>query len=259
MRKLLFALFVFCLSLSAANFKLYLKDGGFHLVSEYHVEGDRVRFYSVERSDWEEMPTDLVDVKRTEAESAERKATLEKTAADIATEEAAARDLRNETRKIPVDPGVYRLENDQLRIFKAAESTIHTDKGRTVLRVLSPIPLIPGKATVEIAGEHSANTISITGTDAKPEFFMQLSQFESFGIIKVKTAKGIRIAERLAIVPVSKETLEERDLVPVFTKQMSDNGLYKIWPQDPLESGEYAVIEYTEGKLNCQLWDFRIP
>ena len=47
-------------------------------------------------------------------------------------------------------------------------------------------------------------------------------------------------------------------VVQVFTKQLSDNGLYKIWPQDPLEKGEYAVIEYTEGKVNPQIWDFRI-
>ena len=52
--------------------------------------------------------------------------------------------------------------------------------------------------------------------------------------------------------------VEERSIIPVFTKQLSDNGLYKIWPQDPLPQGDYAVIEYTEGKINAQVWDFRI-
>jgi hypothetical protein len=61
MRKVLFLLAVFVLtlvvpSLRAANFRLYLKDGSFHLVREYKVEGDRVNYYSVERSDWEEVP-----------------------------------------------------------------------------------------------------------------------------------------------------------------------------------------------------------
>jgi hypothetical protein len=256
MRKLLFSLLVFCVALAAANFKLYLKDGGFHLVNEYHVEGDRVRFYSIDRSDWEEMPLDLIDVKRTEAELGERQATLDKVSKEISEEEAAARELRAEIRKIPQDPGVYRLENDKLRIFMAAESTVHTDKGRSVLKALSPVPLVPGKATVELMGEHSGNAVTM---DDKPEFFIQLSEFESFGIIKLKPQKGVRIAERLTYVPVSKETIEERDLVQIFTKQMSDNGLYKIWPQEPLPPGEYAVTEYTDGKVNCQLWDFRIP
>ena len=31
--------------------------------------------------------------------------------------------------------------------------------------------------------------------------------------------------------------------------------LYRIWPEKPLEPGEYAVMEYTDGKLNMQVWD----
>ncbi len=42
----------------------------------------------------------------------------------------------------------------------------------------------------------------------------------------------------------------------VFRKQLTPDGLYKIWPAKPLEPGEYAVVEYTSGKLNMQIWDF---
>src|SRR5712691_1944385 len=41
--------------------KLVLADGTFQLVREYSVQGDRVRYWSVERSAWEELPTKLVD------------------------------------------------------------------------------------------------------------------------------------------------------------------------------------------------------
>ncbi len=34
--------------------------------------------------------------------------------------------------------------------------------------------------------------------------------------------------------------------------------LFKIWPEKDLEPGEYAVVEYTEGKVNPQIWDFGI-
>ena len=60
----------------AADLKLYLKEGGFHVVREFEIKPDRVRFYSTERADWEEMPLDLVDLKKTEAEQ-KRRATSE--------------------------------------------------------------------------------------------------------------------------------------------------------------------------------------
>jgi hypothetical protein len=252
MRKLLFFFTVFVLTLSAANFKLYLKDGGFQLVREYKVDGDRVKYYSVERSDWEEIPVDLVDLKRTNAETAARKETLDKAAQDLADEADAAKEIRQEILKIPRDPGVYRLEDGQLRVFQAAECTLHNSKGRNVVRVL--VPVISGKATLDTPGEHSQNIVK----ESTPEFFLQLSEIENFGIVKLTPGKGVRIVETISIVPVVKEMEEERTLVQTFTKQLSDNGLYKIWPQDPLPQGEYAVVEYTEGKDNIQVWDFRI-
>jgi hypothetical protein len=252
MRKLLLLLCVFVFTLSAANFKLYLKDGGFQLVREYNIEGDRVKFYSVERSDWEEMPADLVDLKRTNAESASRKETLDKQAQDLADEAEAARDARREILKIPRDPGVYQLEDDKLRVFDPAESTVHNSKGRSALQVL--VPIVSGKSTVELAGEHSKNLVK----DKNPEFFLQLSEFESFGMVKLMPGKGIRNVETISIIPVVKEMEETRTMVQTFTRQLSDNGLYKIWPQDPLPPGEYAIAEYTDGKANIQIWDFRV-
>src|SRR3984957_12581491 len=57
--------------------KLMLKDGTFQLVREYHVEGDRVRYYSIEQSQWDEVPESLVDWNATnsvEREEAKRDA-----------------------------------------------------------------------------------------------------------------------------------------------------------------------------------------
>ncbi len=254
MRKLLLLLLVSVFTLAAANFKLYLKDGSFQLVREYKVEGDRVRYYSVDRSDWDEIPVDLVDLKRTDAETGARKSALEIQQREAEEERAAEKEARQEILKIPRDPGVYRLEDGQLRIFKAAEATLHNSKGRNVLRVIAPLPVISGKATLEIPGEQATEIVK----ESSPEFFIQLSEFESFGIVKLTPQKGVRIVERIIVVPITKENTEERDKVEIFSQQLSDNGLYKIWPQDPLPQGEYAVVEYTDGKVNTQTWDFRI-
>jgi hypothetical protein len=246
-----YLLFFLALVAFAANVRLYLKDGEFHVVREYKVEGDRVRYYSVERSDWEEIPLALVDLKRTEQDSRQRQAALTEEAKIIAAEEKAEREQANEVTKIPRGPGVHMVVGDQIQTLKAAETEVHTNKGRSVLKVLSPVPLISGKATLEMKGEHSA----VKAPGDRPEFYIALSNEERFGIIRLKPAKGVRIVERLTTVPVSKEVLEEQDAVEIFRRQLDDD-LYKIWPTKPLEPGEYAVVEYTEGKVNIQVWDF---
>jgi hypothetical protein len=243
----------FCLSLLwAANFKLYLKDGNYHLVREYKVEGDSIRYYSIERSDWEEIPLALVDLKRTQEELADRAEARAEEDKMQAEEDKALKEERADIRRIPRDPGTYMLDGDKLNIFPQAVSKVHTDKGRTVLKVLSPVPLVTGKATVELDGEHSPTVIH----SSRPDIFVQLSAEERFGIIKLTPKKGLRIAEHVTVVPITKEMLEEVDEVAVFRKQLTESDLYKIWPEKPLEPGEYAVIQFLPGKLNAQMWDF---
>jgi hypothetical protein len=248
------ALFALAAALFAANLKLYLKDGSYQIVREYKVESDRVRFYSVERSQWEEIPLDLIDLKRTEAELAERKAALDEEAKAISAEEKAERAMRDEIAKIPRDPGVYYIENDKVKVIKAAESKVHTNKGRSVLKAVSPIPVVSGKATLEIDGTHSANVL----TNPEQEFYIQLSEQERFGIVRLTPDRGVRVVEKMTIVPVTKEVMEEPDEVQIFRKQLTQDGLYKIWPMKPLPPGEYAVFQNTPGKTNMQVWDFAI-
>lgn len=254
MSRLIFALLALALSALAANVKLYLNDGSFQLVREYQLEGDRVRFYSVERSQWEEVPKEMVDLKRTETEAKQHQAEVEREAKIFSDEEKVAREMEKEVMRIPQNPGVYWVEGGQTKSLKAAESTLHTNKGRSVLKVLSPIPMVSGKATLEIPGAHSEHII----TNPEQEFYIQLAQTERFGIVRVTPKGQVRIVENITIVPVSKEMEEQRDQVETFQKEMTQDGLYKIWPKQPFSPGEYAVIEFTEGKMNMQIWDFAV-
>ncbi|MDE3160144.1 MAG: hypothetical protein KGM92_15360, partial [Acidobacteriota bacterium] len=137
---------------------------------------------------------------------------------------------------------------------KAAESSVHTNKGRAVLARLAPAPVVSGKGTVEVTGAHSANVF----TNPEQEFFIQLSETERFGIVKLSPKGAVRIVENLTYVPITKDVVEEPVMVETFQLQLAPGGLYKIWAKEPLPAGEYALIEYTAGKLNVQVWDFAI-
>ena len=238
-----------------ATERLYLKDGTYQLTREYQVLQDRVRYYSTERGDWEEIPLDLVDLDRSKKEAAERQTQLETDAKSQAEEDAAVRAARQQIEHIPMENGAYYIHGEELQAVKIAESKIVNNKKRSVLKMLSPIPLVPGKATVELDGEHA--TLRVTGD--RPEFYFRLSDYEQFGIVKLAPKKGVRVVENLSILSVQgqRDVDEQQEIVPTFKKQEADL-LYRIWPEKALEPGEYALIQFTPGKINPQIWDFGV-
>jgi hypothetical protein len=254
MRRMLATAFLLAVTAWAANLKLYLKEGGYQIVREYEVQQDRVHFYSVERSQWEDIPLDLVDLKRTQAEASSRQEKIQKDAKSLTEEAEERKALQKEVQRIPQDPGVYWLDKNETHTIKAAESEVHTNKGRQALRVITGAQMLSGKGTLEIQGVHSQNVF----TDPQQEFYIQVSDTEPFGIIKLAPKTGVRVVENLTIEPVTKETEEEINSIDIIIQEMAKGGLYKIWAQSPLASGEYAVVQYTLGKMNMQIWDFAI-
>jgi hypothetical protein len=240
------------------NIRLYLKDGDFQAArDDYQVLSDRVRYYSTERSDWEEIPVELVDLDRTKKEAVERKVSAAADAKAEAEEDAAIRAEEKTVTAIPTEPGVYFIHSDAkgdaLTPLKLAESKYVSNKKRTVLKVLSPVPLVPGKGSVEIDGESADFRVP----DGRPEFYFRLMDDARFDIIKLTPKKNARVVEEIKVEAVINEVQEKQQKVPNFKKQESDL-LFKIWPEAALDPGEYALVEYTEGKVDLRVWDFRV-
>ncbi|MEO5926590.1 MAG: hypothetical protein ABIR70_22430 [Bryobacteraceae bacterium] len=253
MQRFLLIFLALATSAFAANLRLYLKDGDFQMVREYKVDGDRVRFYSVDRKDWEEIPLDLVDIKKTEKESTEKAASLAETIRIEQEEETAIKADRKQVQSVPDMPGVYVVDGTALTALTESEVEIEDSKSRKILQILAPAPIIAGKSTVTIKGKAAKFRI----TNTTPEFFFRLAQEERFVIIKLEPKKNDRVVEVVTILPNEEGTFEDQKQVAAFKKQFEPQ-LHKLWPEQPLEPGEYAVVEYTEGKVNVRVWDFAV-
>ena len=239
------------------TFKLYLKDGDYHWVREYQLQGDRIRYYSTERGDWEQIPAALVDLEKTEREHGAKAEAAEKEAKAQDEEDQAQRELRHEIASIPADAGAYYKTGDAIQPLPSADYQIVTNKKRKTLQVLSPIPLIPGKASVVIQHEHSSFVV----TENRPGFYVRLAQQERFGIVSLTPRKNVRVVENISIVPVAKQMFEDRKQMDTFQQQLAE-GLFRIWPEKPLTPGEYALIEFSDDnvngaeEVNLIVWDF---
>jgi len=235
--------------------RLYLKDGSYQLTNQYEVKSDRVRYYSTERSEWEEIPLELVDLDRTKGELKERETQLAADAKAEAEERAAEKLARKQVAAIPTQPGAYYIRGEQTEAVKQAESKVVSNKKRSILKAISPVPLVPGKATIELDGDHAPLRIA----DTRPEFYFRLSDYERFEIVKLTPKKDARVVENLSILQIKDERMVDETIqkIETFKKQEADL-LYRIWPIKPLEPGEYALIQYSEGKMNPQVWDFTL-
>lgn len=239
--------------LAGARIKLYLQGGGDLLVSEYSVEGDRIRYYSVERGAWEEIPTDLVDLKRTQSEHERKEAALGVRREQERLLQEAERKARVELHSVPLEDGVYHVNGDEIAPVQQAELIVDNSATATILRVLSPLPAAD-ETTLKVAGPRSALVVN----QDQPAFYMRLEKMSRIEIFRLKKKKKFRHVQVIQKVSKTQQIFETQELVEIFRQQLAPQ-VYKLWPVDSLPAGEYAVVEYTPEEENIRVWDFSVP
>jgi hypothetical protein len=244
-----------------ASFKLMMKDGSYQLVSTYEVHGDRVRYYSLERSEWEEMPTELVDFDATQRAQEEEKATAKKELEEAKEIQQQRFEKPPDTGlqvapgiRLPGEDGIYTVEG--LRLVRLVQSSgeLVTDKKRAALVLAVPVPLLKAHSLVVLDGAKAAVRLG----SPQPAFYVQSADGlgAKLQLIRVKPAKDSRVVEQVDAgrAGIGKAT-EVRAAVALERTQISP-ALYKLKPTQPLEPGEYALGELVQEKLNLDVWDF---
>ncbi len=167
------------------NHRLILKDGSFQLVRDYQIVGDRVRYLSQERGDWEELPVDLVDWDATRKWEKEHADLVEedtspamKEAEAIDKEEA---DERNDQKarmpdvapglELPDEEGVFVLDTyhgtPELVELVPKDLSMNA-KSRRGIAVLNP--MATQRASLELEGAHARVHLHVND----PAFYLSL-------------------------------------------------------------------------------------
>lgn len=259
--------------------RLILKDGTFQLVRSWEIKADpsgggrdRVRYYSVERSFWEEIPAELVDfaaTRKAEQEQAEREATMrEQIEVSRVAQLAGEIDVDS---SIEIAPGLFLPEEAGLFVLApkpgpegsgqmllplsqvAADAKV--DKGRLLTQILVPIPIVPGKQRIEVAGAKAVLRIS----NPSPEFYVRTDDDREpeMELIRVKV-KGNKREVEVVKTYITGQQREEREAVSVQRWRVA-RGVYRLTMSQSLEPGEYVLAEILPGEgINLYVWDFGV-
>ena len=262
--------------------KLILKDGTFQLVREYQRNGERVRYFSAERGDWEEIPAALIDWEATANDAAEADEASQATVEKIhRSEEAKKMDAPLDIdASLPVAQGVYLpsgeglfvVEGKNVRLLEQAGSNSKVDRMRSIEQVLSPIPIVPGKVTVNIPGTRASLRLRTT----TPEFYLReappdpddpnagpISRSSRAGdngpdviLIRAKLVHKGRELESIGTL-FGENISANRDEVALQRWEVAPH-VYRFTLGETLTPGEYAMAEVLADGLNYFVWDFGV-
>ncbi len=278
--------------------RLILKDGSYQDVVKYEVKGERVRYLSAERNEWEELPSSLVDWPATEKYEKERAVAPALPEAALIDKEAAAGHEEEDRRQPQVAPGLrlpefngmFLLDNykgqAQLVEVPQNEGDLNRNAKANIFRGLSPVA--SAKQSIELDGEHAtvyahvavpSIYINVEEEDAPPAGQTDSARMSQ---PKLDAPRDEPQQPEGPIVPFNRfhivrakvkggkrivgeikraptgKVSQEQDSIKTTIDRMG-SGWLKLTPTEELTPGEYAVVE-TKGQdtMNLYVWPFAV-
>jgi hypothetical protein len=265
--------------------RLILKDGSYQDTIRWEDKGDRIRYLSAERYDWEAIPKELVDWDATEKFYRKNHPTKEMKAAAEAKAKAVAAEEEEEQRRedaeldknqpeiapgvrLPEGKGVYLFDvfrgKPQLAEMVQSGSDIKADRGKNILRAAIN-PIAKNKEKIELDGTvarinaHIPDPVIFLNIDddtASPASQAVEDLANRFQIARLKVEKGSRVVGVIEFAFYS-GTAQKTNVVPAKVSRVG-NSWVKIQPAQHLSPGEYAVVEMIGKDVNLDVWDFGI-
>jgi hypothetical protein len=260
--------------------RLILKDGSYQLATQWEVKGDRVRYFSAERGEWEEVPKSMVDWAATDKYEKDRASGKPAPEAMELDKELEAERQAEEAKTPHVAPGLQLPDSGGVVLFDTFQNQPQLDelqqsggelkknmKGNILRAAINPIA--SAKQTIEIPGPHAKIQAHVT----LPAIYVNVDQqdqpadnqsqkgselpWDRFKIVRMQEKQGKRIAGDIKIAVYGKVSQEQK-LVPTIAQKLT-GGWVKVTPSSPLAAGEYAVVEML-GKdgMNFYVWDFGV-
>jgi len=264
--------------------RLILKDGSYQLATQWEVKGERVRYLSAERNEWEELPNSMVDWAATDKFEKDRAAGVPSPEAVELDKELAAERATEEAKTPQVAPGLHLPEEGSVMLLDTFQSQpqlvelqqtggeLNRNRTQNMIRA-AVIPIASSKQTIEIEGIHAG----IQAHATLPSIYVNIQQpqnpetgpqqpqqpqqpeqpWDRFHIVRAEVKKGKRIVGVVKINPLGKVS-QQQNLVPTTCQRLS-GGWVKVTPTASLQPGEYAVVELLgqEG-MNTFVWDFGV-
>ncbi len=273
--------------------RLVMKDGSYQVVLGYQVVGKVVRYQSAERDgETEEVPLALVDLAATERWRQEHSAAQKQVpvlSPELAAEEAERRSRTPEVApnlRLPDEDSVLALDQfhgaPELVPLPQEESDLNKETAHAVQKK-ELNPLASSHAVLELKGPaaevqlHAAGPVFYvrTGKDEGEDAGGGAMTVDTHGAAGRETPAGGDadsgyVVERLDVrsdsrvvdsfqIPLLGSGKKQADVVEMKQEELPGGHWMRLTPEQPLQPGEYALIEVLSGKeINLNVWDFGV-